>query len=529
MEMIPSSSKFESSLVELFERRVRETPKAHALTAASPGRGDVRRTYEGLWSDALCFADGLRSQGVVPGDHVGLMLSNDAGYEACVSMLGLHRLGCVVVPVNARFAVEELVYVLSKARCSTLVALASLLPTVAAAKGRVNALARIISVGGAEDWTVAWEDVFSLGNAASGGWPEIRPDRMSEIIFTSGTTAHPKGAVMTQARCLASGHDFAHELALEADDVYQSFFPFFTTACIHCVLFPAWWAGGAAVLDRALDVPEVIARMEREGTTKYIGAPTFYILLLEAYRPTEHDLSRIRIFDYGGAAMSVEVIRELANVFPKVELRQTYGMTESGGPGTFMAGTDTFTKLGSVGRPAPNIQIRIVDDEVRPLPPRAIGEIAVRGPSVMREYFEEPELTAKALRDGWLLTGDVGYLDEDGFLFHVDRKKDMIIRGGHNIGSLEVEEVFYSHPAVQDAAVVGVPHPKLGEDIFAFVVLHAEQSVSVDELRSYCLDKLADYKIPRKISFVTQLPRGPMGKVLKNVLRDMAIGKDIAA
>ncbi|WP_169804280.1 class I adenylate-forming enzyme family protein [Sphingomonas mali] len=517
-----SRQSFDSSLVALFETRVRETPDAPALTAASPGRGDLRRSYAGLWEEALRFADGLRTAGVRPGDHVGLMLNNEAGYEACVSMLALHRLGCVVVPVNARFAVDELVYVLGKARCHTLVALADLLPVVAAARAKGCAVDRVISVGGVKSWTLDWDEVLAAGNPLAGGWPDIDPDRMVEIIFTSGTTAHPKGAVMTQARCLASGHDFAHELALGADDVYQSFFPFFTTACIHCVLFPAWWAGGAAVLDRVLDVPEVIARMQREGTTKYIGAPTFYILLLEAYRPDEHDLSAIRIFDYGGASMSVEVIRELAAAFPQVELRQTYGMTESGGPGTFLSGADTFTKLGSVGRPAPHIEVRVVDEDAKPLPAGEVGEIALRGPSIMREYFEEPALTERAIRDGWLLTGDVGYLDGDGYLFHVDRKKDMIIRGGHNIGSLEVEEIFYGHPAIQDAAVVGVPHPKLGEDIFAFVVLHTDQVLSVDALRAYCADKLADYKIPRRISFVTALPRGPMGKVLKNVLREMA-------
>ncbi|MGB3446193.1 MAG: hypothetical protein WBA48_05790, partial [Xanthobacteraceae bacterium] len=172
--------------------------------------------------------------------------------------------------------------------------------------------------------------------------------------------------------------------------------------------------------------------------------------------------------------------------------------------------------------PWPLTDVRIVGDAEEILPPDMRGEIEVRSPAVMREYFDEPKLTADTFHDGWLRTGDIGYLDSDGFLYHVDRKKDMIIRGGHNIGSLEVEDVFYRHPDIVDAAVISVPHPKLGEDIHAFVVRKPGASMTVDELRDFCADKLADYKIPRRISFVAALPRGPMGKVLKTELRAQA-------
>lgn len=511
------------TIIDMVEERAARRPNAHALTATSGYGGEHRLTYEQLRWQAATLADALRGRGLGPGDHAGLMLNNEAGLEAAVTMLALHRLGVVVVPVNTRFAPEEIVYVVSKARCRALFVMADLLDRVAALRPRLPDVTEIVAVGasgaaGAADW----RELFARGHASNGGWPSISPDAISEILFTSGTTAHPKGAVMTHTRSLVSAYGFAAALSLAEDDVYQSFFPFFTTASLHCVLLPSWWAGAAAVLDPELNIHDVMRRMERERTTKYIGAPSFYIFLLEAYDAASNDLSRMRLFDYGGAPMAVEVIRRLAAVFPHVELRQTFGMTESGPAGTVAHGDDPPAKLGSVGRPWPLTEVRVVDDEDRPAAAGTPGEILIRSPSVMREYFDEPELTKGTLRDGWLYTGDIGYLDDDGFLYHVDRKKDMIIRGGHNIGSLEIEENLFRHPAVQEAAVVAVPHPKLGEDIHAFVVLHPGETATTEELRVFLADKLADYKVPRRITFTPTLPRGPMGKVLKADLRRQA-------
>ncbi|RED29072.1 long-chain acyl-CoA synthetase [Rhodopseudomonas thermotolerans] len=513
------------SIIDLLDARAAARPNAHALTAASAYGGEYRLTYEQLrwWSAKL--ADGLRQLGIAQGDHVGLMLDNEAGLEAVITMFALHRLGAVVVPINTRFAAEEIVYVVNKARCSALLVASALLATMTALRPRLTAIRDVICVGPAPDGSTDWHAVGDRGRANAGGWPTISPDATSEILFTSGTTAHPKGAVMTHLRTLVSAYGFAAALSLDDTDVYESFFPFFTTASLHCLILPAIWAGAAAVLDPGLDIQAIMRRMERERTTKYIGAPSFYIFLLDAYRPDVDDLSRIRLFDYGGASMSVEVIRQLAATFPTAELRQTYGMTETGPAGTVAVGSDNLAKIGTVGRPWPLTEVRIVGDDGTIQPAGATGEIAVRSPSVMREYFDEPELTKAALRDGWMMTGDIGYIDADGYLFHVDRKKDMIIRGGHNIGSLEVEENFFAHPAVQEAAVVAVPHPKLGEDIHAFIVLRPGATATVDDLRAFLVDRLADYKIPRRISFSSALPRGPMGKILKSELRKHVIEK----
>ncbi|CEJ15880.1 Long-chain-fatty-acid--CoA ligase [bacterium YEK0313] len=512
------------SIIDLVAAQAARRPHAPALTARAADGSEQRLSYGELLSRARRLAAGLAGQGIAAGDHVGLMVNNEAGIEAAVTMLALHGLGAVMVPVNTRFAADEIVYVLNKARCSGLVVMDGFWPLVETLRPRLAGLRQVIVIGGAPGTApVRWQHVFdAVGDP--GAFPcAVSPDAVSEILFTSGTTAHPKGAVMTHARSVASAYGFAEAMSLGDDDVYQSFFPFFTTAGLHCLLLPSWWAGAHAVLDPAFDLPEIIARMQRERTTKYIGAPAFYIFLLDAFDPARHDLSAVRLFDYGGASMSVEVIRRLAEVFPHVELRQTYGMTESGPAGTVMRGDHGPARIASVGRPWPLTEVRIVGEDGAPLPAGTAGEIAIRAPSVMREYFDEPELTAKTLRDGWLMTGDIGYLDADGFLFHVDRKKDMIIRGGHNIGSLEVEEALFAHPAVVEAAVVAVPHAKLGEDIHAFVVARPGQPVDAAALQAFCRDKLADYKIPRRFTFTDTLPRGPMGKVLKADLRRQAI------
>lgn len=512
------------TVFDLIARQAERRPEALALCATSIFGGEHQLSYGDVLQRTLHLAAGMMSLDLTPGDRVGLMMNNDAALEACLTMIALHRLGLVVVPVNTRFAPDEIVYVLNKAGCAAIVAASEFLPLLTELKPRIAALQQMVAVGDvvptdAIDWRHLAASRAAVDEIC---WPTISPDAISEILFTSGTTAHPKGAVMTHARSVASAYGFAAAMSLGPDDIFQSFFPFFTTAQLHCVLLPSWWAGAAAVLDIRFDIPEIIDRMQRLRTTKYIGAPTFYIFLLDTYDPSRHDLSSVRIFDYGGASMPVEVIRRLADRFPDVELRQTYGMTESGPSGTVLLGKHSLSKLGSVGQPWPLSEVRIAGEAGEIVPPDVRGEIEIRGPAVMREYFGEPKLTADTFHDGWLRTGDIGYLDSDGFLYHVDRKKDMIIRGGHNIGSLEVEEAFYRHPGVVDVAVIAVPHPKLGEDIHAFVVRKPDASTTADELRDFCADKLADYKIPRRISFVATLPRGPMGKILKTALREQA-------
>jgi acyl-CoA synthetase (AMP-forming)/AMP-acid ligase II len=263
--------------------------------------------------------------------------------------------------------------------------------------------------------------------------------------------------------------------------------------------------------------------MDRERTTRYVGTSAFYIFLLDKASERALDVSNLKAFMFGGSPTSAEVIRRLDEGFPGIELRNMFAPTETGPAGTLISTPEILVRPTSVGLPWDLVEVKCVDDDDNTVPAGERGEICTRGPCIMTGYYGDPELSAEALKGGWHHTGDIGVLDEDGYLAVVDRKKDMVIRGGHNIASLEVEQVLSKHPAVAEAAVVGVPHPKLGEDVQAFLLLRSGQTTTPEEVRAFCDGKLADYKIPRKVAIVDALPRGPLGKVLKSALREIAV------
>ncbi len=279
------------------------------------------------------------------------------------------------------------------------------------------------------------------------------------------------------------------------------------------------WCGCALVVEPAFDAARMVTRMVDEGTTAVMAVPAQFIFMLEALRARRAELTRVRLWDYGGSPMPGEVVRALAEIFPDAEQRQNYGMTETGPAGTILTPEFTFTKLGSVGLPMPLCETTVADEEGRPLPPDAVGEIHIRSPGNMLGYYKNPEATELALVDGWMRTGDLGRKDADGFLWYVDRLKDVINRGGLKISSMEVEDALFRHPAVLEAAVVAVPHPQLGEDIRAFMVPRPGMRLEAEEVRAHCAERLAAYKVPREFRTVATLPRNSMGKVQKTELR----------
>lgn len=510
------------TLTRLLARRAAEAPNRVALAGASPRYGEGRITYAQLWWQARKFASALASRGIAAGDRVALMLANDATIEFGVSIAGVHALGGVFVPVNARFALEEIVYVVNKSGARVLVVMDKQFEAVERVRARMPSLEILISLGAeSTDRDTDWYELVEAAAVNPDIVSDPAPEDMAEILFTSGTTAHPKGAVHTHRSAVASSYSMARAFDLKERDVLQSFMPLFTSGGVRfftCVL----WAGCTAVFDPSLDVDQVIARMEREQTTRYVGTSAFYIFLLDKVSQRRIELPTIEAFMFGGSPTTAEVVRRLNEGFPGVELRNLFAPTETGPAGTLIVSPEILDKPTSVGVPWPLVEVKIVDDDDRTVPAGQRGEICTRGPCIMAGYYGDPELSVEALKGGWHHTGDIGVLDDDGYLYIVDRKKDMVIRGGHNIASLEVEQVLSQHPAVAEAAVVGVPHPKLGEDLMAFLILRSGQTTTPDEVRAFCNDKLADYKTPRKIRIVEQLPRGPLGKVLKSALREMA-------
>jgi long-chain acyl-CoA synthetase len=429
-------------------------------------------SYGELESRAAKTAAGLRAHGVVRGDRVALLLPNGAEYVAC--LFGIWRLGAVAVPLNVLLAPPEI-----EAR---------------------------VALSGAK--LLLTEAPHAPAN------PELAACRAEEpaaILFTSGTSGAPKGAVLTHGSIAAAAASVADALSLGPEDVVLGAAPFSHVLGLSTGIVATLSRGGAVAVERRFDAERTLARMVETGTTILLGVPTMCIALCEAARSAS-ELPPIRIAHVGGAAVPVESGRAFESTFG-ADLYEGYGLTEmSGIATTYVAGQPR--KPGSVGKPLGSTEVRIADADER-----GVGEVLFRGPSVVAGYWEDPAATAEAISpDGWLATGDLGYLDDDGYLFLVDRKQDVVIRGGYNVYPREVEEVLYAHPDVLEAAVVGVPHDALGEEVAALVVARPDAGLTVADVREWAKERVAAYKYPRIVVFVDALPKTPTGKILKRAI-----------
>jgi len=280
--------------------------------------------------------------------------------------------------------------------------------------------------------------------------------------------------------------------------------------------------GGTVIIEEAFTPIETLQTMEREKVTVFFGVPAIYSTLLNTPSMKERDLSHLRLFAYGAAPMPYELVKQLKNKFSNVSVQNLYGQTENSPGATTLKDQYALEKIGSVGEPLPNTEVRVVDPSGRDVTPGEVGEILVKGPQVMKGYLKNKQATDAALKEGWLYSGDLGKLDEDGLLYIVDRKKDMLIRGGENVYPVEVEEVLYQMEEILEAAVVGIPHETYGEVPKAYVVLKESKQLTEEEIIQYCMRNLAKYKVPTNITLIDELPRNASGKVLKHTLREKA-------
>ena len=497
----------------------RRQPNRLALVAQSPTAGEARLTWAQLGHAMRRVAGNLAHAGVRPGDHVGVLLSNAAGREAVLTLLGLGRVGAVGVLLSPRMALPELADAVQRTDCRALVTADESVALIAglAAAGTLPPL--LFAAGDTGQQGAVWEDLL----ASCPSPPEWADDRtVFDIILTSGTTGRPKAVMLSHANAVAAGLATARGLGLRETDVMQTALPMTSSGGFHVCVLGILAAGGTAVISPPFDAEGEFARIAREWTSVYVAVPSMYAFLLDRHDPKRHDTGSLRLMDFGAAPMAAETIKRLRLAFPAIELRQNYGMTESGPVGTYMSGRDMDRKLGSVGKPE-LCKARVVGEDGQDVPEGDAGELWLRGPGVMVGYYGDEAATEAATAGGWLRTGDVVSRDADGFLWHLDRKKDVIKRGGYSIASMEVENALLRHPDVLEAAVVGVSHPKLGEDVFAFVVPRTgaprPDAASVGEV---CRGMIADYKVPRRIAVVDELPRSPAGKILKTALRQDA-------
>jgi long-chain acyl-CoA synthetase len=342
-------------------------------------------------------------------------------------------------------------------------------------------------------------------------------DDTAVILYTSGTTGQPKGAELTHAS-LNSNARTTQETLLEGtpDDVIMGCLPLFHVFGLTCSLNAGVLAGSTLTLLPRFDGAKALSIIERDGVTVFEGVPTMFSAMLHQPDPTAHDVSSLRLCVSGGSAMPVEVMRSFEETFGCIVL-EGYGLSETSPVASFNH-PHAERKPGSIGTPIRGVEMRLVDDHGSDVPAAEVGEIAIRGENVMKGYWNRAEDTAKAIPDGWFRTGDLARQDEDGYYFIVDRKKEMIIRGGYNVYPREIEEALYEHPAVAEVACIGIKHPDLGEEVGAAVALKPGASADVDELRAFAKERVAAYKYPRHLWLVDALPKGPTGKILRRAV-----------
>jgi long-chain acyl-CoA synthetase len=462
---------------------------------------DVALTYADLDDLTARVAGRLRELGVEPGDRVGVMLPNVPAFP--VMYYGVLRVGGVVVPMNPLLKGREVEHYLGDSGARLAFAW-----TTAAAE----------AVAGAGEAQVLTVDPGTLDDVA--GWasePDVveRADADTAVIlYTSGTTGTPKGAELTHANLRRNAQVSAELFDLGQRDVVMGCLPLFHAFGQTCGLNAAIATGAILTLISRFDSAAALKVIERDQVTVFEGVPTMYVGML-AQGAGVADTSTLRLCVSGGAALPVDVLRGFESTFAATIL-EGYGLSETSPLATFNRADRR--QPGSIGLPIDGVELKLVDPVGAQVGEGEVGEIAIRGHNVMKGYWQRPDATAAAIREGWFQTGDLARRDEDGFYFIVDRKKDMIIRGGYNVYPREIEEVLYEHPAVLHAAVVGIPHPVHGEEVGAAVELHAGFDVSPDELRDYVKARVAAYKYPRYV-WLAALPIGPTGKILKREIQ----------
>lgn len=487
--------------------------------------GDTRQSFAELDASANRVANAIAARGIGKGDRVAILSHNNWGFV--VAYLGLARLGAISVPVNFMLNAEEVGYIFGHAEVAGVIAEDALAPTAQAAL-EIAGLAdrQRLRVAIPEKGTAlpaGWAPLSSLTEHDDAQAPEVvvGDDDPIQMLYTSGTESRPKGAVMTSRNLIAQYMSCIVDGEMAGDDVEIHALPLFHCAQLHCFLTVDFYVGASSIVLPAPDPATILGLIEREKVTKFFAPPTVWIALLRHPDFDRRDLSSLRKGYYGASIMPVEIIKELGRRLPQVRLFNFYGQTEMSPMATLLRPEEQFTRLGSAGKAAINVETRVVDDNDEPVAVGEVGEIVHRGPHVMQGYWRDPQKTAESFRNGWFHSGDLGRLDEDGYLYVVDRKKDMIKTGGENVASREVEEAIYQHPAVSEVAVFGVPHPRWIEAVVAAVVPRAGQSVTEEELAHYCRERLAGYKTPKSFVIVEQLPKNASGKILKRNLRAM--------
>ncbi|HVL89244.1 MAG TPA: long-chain fatty acid--CoA ligase [Actinomycetota bacterium] len=504
------------------------------MNVASLAERNVEKfgTYTQLWFEgreftnvemlekAARFATALKDAGVKEGDRVGVMLPNLP--EVGIAYGALLRMGAIVMPMVFLLAVPEIRHIIEDSEATIIITSPEFRPNVAAACEGIANPPRTIVVGDTTPEGCLSYAQMVESPAEPHPVVERGADDLAVIMYTSGTTGHPKGVMLTHGNLLFNAENSAKAVDLRDGDVSVQGLPqahlFGLASSITGSLFKV-----KGILLRWFTAEAFFEAVNTHRANSSGVVPTMLTYMLSHPQFDDVDWSSMRWVVCGAAPLPVEVAAE----FEKrtgARVLEGYGLTETS-PTVSVMRIEEPSRPGSCGKPVPNVEVAILDDDDRPVPAGETGEVCVKGPNVMKGYYKLPDATAEVMRGGWFHTGDMGHLDEDGYLYITERKKDLIIRGGFNIYPRDIEEIIYGNPKVQECAVVGVPDPSMGEEVVAYVVLRPGESLTEDEVMSLCRENLAKYKTPKYVRFIDSLPKNPVGKIMKKDLRDRAKGE----
>ncbi len=502
---------------------LRESAKRHTERPALI-LGEMTLPYGTLDLYARSLAGAIAAIGVRPGQHIALLLPNVPHFT--IAYFAGHYAGCPVVPLNVLLTADEIAYHLDDSDAVALVAWEAFLPQAQAAVARVASCKHLVVAKADRSDTTAPDGAHSFTALVASATPvseapATSPDDTAVILYTSGTTGRPKGAELTHFNLFFNSIYVGKDLLPESspDTVALATLPLFHSFGQTCIQNMVLGRGGSLVLVPRFEPEAVMAIIAKHKVNLFAGVPTMYFALLHHPKAGEYDLSSLKYCLAGGSAMPVEVMR----AFDKkhgVNILEGYGLSETSPVASFNV-LDRPKKPGSIGQPIWGVEFRLEDEQGKVVADADVpGEVCIRGHNVMKGYYKRPEATAESIRDGWFRTGDIATRDSEGYYFIVDRKKDMIIRGGFNVYPREIEEVLYGHPAVAEAAVIGVAHESHGEEVKAVLAKKpGHEAVTTDDIIAYCRERLAAYKYPRIVEFRDALPKGPTGKILKRELR----------
>jgi len=481
---------------------------------------DVHISYYDLEREARRFANLMTEYGIGKGDRVAIYAHNSHYYP--ISFLGLAKIGAIQVPINFMLNAEEIAYIINHSGSKILIVEDTLYPTIKDSMSEFCCVEKwgFIQLQGVE----VPDGYFDLAaKMAEMPYDEPQVDVSAEDIvqigYTSGTESKPKGAMLSHRALMSQYHSCIFDGQYETNDVSLHALPLFHSAQMHCFLMPYLYIGSTNVIMHKTDALAMIRSIGKYHITHMFAPPTVWIGILNHPELKNHNHSSLKKAAYGASIMPVEIIKQLSIVFEGLRLWNYYGQTEMGPVASILKPGDQLLKPGSAGKAVLNVETRLMDDDGKFCPPGDVGEIVHRSGQVMSGYLDDPEKTAEAFEFGWFHSGDLGKFDSDGYLYVVDRKKDMIKTGGENVASREVEEMLYRHPDIEEAAVIGLPDPKWIEIVAAVIVLKKGSSATEKDLIDFSKQRISGFKCPKRIFIRKKLPKNPQGKILKRELR----------